>query len=361
MRQSLLLKKFTTCFIAGLISSLVLQRIVYRTLWEFKNKWIPPPLFAAIPVLLVLLAVTIYSFYWHRNEKKDQIIRNNTLAFWQGITRFFIALDLSMIGWQKLFNLQFYTPLGILDQPFSSFSGEALTWAYFGHSYAFTCVVGLLQIAGSYLLLFKRTSLFGCFILFPVLLTIVCIDFFYGLEAGELGHAIILLLGIIYLLSQNYNRLSEFFFKAKDHLVAVQFKNRFVANSIRLLVVCIPLLLIFSYGSKDNNPQLTGKYTVTNRIINQKRVIVKSCGDSLLTTVYFDKGNDIVFEFNSQRRRLIGSYQIDSKNNHLSTTWRYPFNQSGFEGTLRAAKQNQIILVGKIGPDSLQIELLKTE
>ena len=361
MQQISLVKKITTCFIAGLIASFAIQRIVYRTIWEFKNKWIPPPIFVAIPILLVLLVVIIYSFYWHRKEKKEQINLNSTLAFWQGIIRFFIALDLSMIGWQKLFNLQFYTPLGILDQPFSSFSGEALTWAYFGHSYAFTCVVGLLQITGSYLLLFKRTSLFGCFILFPVLVNIVCIDFFYGLEAGELGHAIILLIGILYLLLQNYNRLAEFFFKAKNNLVAVHFKNRFVANIIRLLVVLIPLLLIFSFGSRDKNPQLTGKYTVTNMFINQKPVIVKSCEDSILTTVYFDKGNDIVFEFNSHQRRLIGSYQFNKKNNHFNTAWRYPSNQSGFDGTLMTDKQNQITLIGKIGPDSLQIGLLKNE
>ena len=361
MQQISLLKKITTCFIAGLVTSFAIQRIVYRTIWEFKNKWIPPPIFVVIPILLVLLFVIIYSFYWHRKERKEQINLTGTLAFWQGIIRFFIALDLSMIGWQKLFHLQFYTPLGILDQPFSSFSGEALTWAYFGHSYAFTCVVGLLQIAGSYLLLFKRTSLFGCFILFPVLLNIVCIDFFYGLEAGELGHAIILLIGILYLLLQNYNRLAEFFFKAKNNLVAVHFKNRFIANMIRLLVVLIPLLLIFSYSSRDKNPQLTGKYTVTNIFINQKPVIVTSCEDSILTTVYFDKGNDIVFEFNSQQRKLIGSYQFNKQDNHLSAAWRYPSNQPMFEGTLIMTKQNQIRLLGKIGQDSLQVVLLKNK
>src|ERR1700733_10918225 len=294
MQQISLLKKITTCFIAGLILSFGLQRIVYRTIWEFKNKWIPPPIFVAIPIVLVLLVVIIYSFYWHQREKKEQINLNSTLAFWQGIIGFFIALDLSMIGWQKLFHLQFITPLGLLDQPFSSFSGEALTWAYFGHSYAFTCVVGLLQIAGSYLLLFKRTSLFGCFILFPVILNIVCIDFFYGLELGELAHAIILLIGILYLLLQNHNILAEFFFKAKNNLVVVHFKNRIAANVIRLLVVLLPLLLILSYGSRDKNPQLTGKYSVTNLFINEKSVIIKSCADSILTTVYFDKGNDIV-------------------------------------------------------------------
>ncbi|MFT3934152.1 MAG: hypothetical protein QM726_11090 [Chitinophagaceae bacterium] len=359
MQQISLLKKITTCFIAGLTASFALQRIIYRTIWEFSNKWIPPPVFIAIPILLVLLFVIIYSFYWHQQERKKQRQTTGTLTFWQGIIRFSITLDLSMIGWQKIFHLQFHTPLAILDQPFSSFSGEALTWAYFGHSYAFTCVVGLLQIAGAYLLLFKRISLFGCFILFPVLLNIVCIDFFYNLEAGELGHAVILLMGVVYLLLQDYNRLVEFFFRAKKNLINVDLKNRFIANALRLLVIAIPLLLILSYSSPDKNPQLTGKYAATNTFINQKPVMVKSCIDSILTTVYFDKENDIVFDFNSQLRRLIGSYQFNQQNNHFNIAWRYPANQPGFDGTLSMTKENQIMLSGKIGADSLQAILVK--
>jgi hypothetical protein len=61
-----------------------------------------------------------------------------------------------------------------------------------------------------------------------VLLNITCIDFFYHLEADELGHAIILLIGILYLLLQDYDRLVEFFFRAKNNLLGVHFKNHFI-------------------------------------------------------------------------------------------------------------------------------------
>ena len=99
---------------------------------------------------------------------------------------------------------------------------------------------------------------------------------------------------------------------------------------------------------------------MTNLFINEKSVIIKSCADSILTTVYFDKGNDIVFEFNSQQRRLIGSYQLSKQDNHFSAAWRYPSDQPAFDGMLITSKQNQITLLGKIGQDSLQAVLLKT-
>jgi len=356
------LKKLLVCFIAGLTAAIATQRIIFRIIWEFKDKWIPAPISAAIPVLLVLLLVIVYAVWWQRKEKKGAMNSSTIFSFWQGIIRYFIALDLSMIGWQKLFHLQFFTPLGKLDEPFSSFSGEALTWAYFGHSYAFTCVVGLIQIAGSYLLLFKRTTLPGCLLLFPVLLNIILIDFFYGFDAGELAHAVILMTGIAYLVLQEHDRLVKFFFSATGNLPLINSRSRLQKNIIRFCVLCIPLLLILSYGSPDKNPELTGKYSVQNLLINQRKTAISSCKDSVLTIVYFDQGNDIVFEFNSLQRRLIGSYEFDRQNNKLKAVWRYPSNQKDiFTGILLSKKQNQLILSGKIGPDSLQAVLLKTK
>jgi len=360
MYQISLLKKIITCFLAGLIAAITIQRIIYRSIWEFKNKLILPPVFAIAFIVILLLIALICAFNWHFKERKEQTANKNNLAFWQAVMRYFIAIDLSMIGWQKLFHLQFYTPLGILDQPFSTFSGEALTWAYFGHSYAFTCVVGLFQIAGSYLLLFKRTSIFACFILFPVLLNIVCIDFFYHFEIGELAHAAILLIGILYLLLQEYERLVEFFFLAKNNLPSVHFKNRFTRNITKLSVVLIPLLLILSYGSHDKNPKLTGKYSVQSLLVNQKPVIVNSCQDSVLTTIYFDREDDIVFEFNSQQRRWIGSYNFNQTNDSITASWRFPLTaKNALRARLVGRGNNSITLSGIIGDEKIEVILVK--
>lgn len=360
MKQISFFKKFLGCFIAGLIATIATQRIVFRTIWEFKNKWIPAPIYAAIPALLVLLMVTVYAFVWKRKEKKEIINSPQILAFWKGVIRYFIAIDLSMIGWQKLFHLQFFTPLGILDEPFSSFSGEALTWAYFGHSYAFTCVIGFIQIAGSYLLLFKRTALLGAILLFPVMLNIVLIDFFYSFEVGELGHAIILTAGLLYLILQEYDRIVQFFFQATTNFPIINFESKSLKIIIRLFVIGIPLLLVLSYGSPDKNPQLTGKYGVQSLLINQKKHTPLSCTDSVLTTVYFDKENDMVFEFNSQQRRMIGTYELDEQTHQLKVVWKYPPSANEpFMGTILFGKQNQLILAGNMRGDSLQIVLSK--
>lgn len=104
-------------------------------------------------------------------------------------------------------------PLGVLDQPFSSFSGENLVWAFFKYSYPFTVCIALLQIITAALLVFSKTRLFGLILAVPALVFITSLDFFYHMLIGVLIHGIILLIGVFYFLSQDFNRLIDFVFQ----------------------------------------------------------------------------------------------------------------------------------------------------
>jgi hypothetical protein len=130
-----MLKRLLTCLLAGLVCGFCFFRIGRRFLID----WLPFPviLFIAAAILLTAIVFGVY---------RSAAI----LAFWQGAIRYGIAMDLSMIGFQKLFHLQFSTHLGALDLPFSSFSPEDLTWAFFGQSRTFVCIIGVIQILGSF-------------------------------------------------------------------------------------------------------------------------------------------------------------------------------------------------------------------
>jgi hypothetical protein len=95
-----------------------------------------------------------------------------------------VAFDKITFGWQKfiIYNLLF--PLGMLDLPFSKVDDVSLMWAFFGHSYPFTVTIGLLQMLGSFLLLFSKTRLLGVFMLLPILVTILNIDTFLSSRHG---------------------------------------------------------------------------------------------------------------------------------------------------------------------------------
>src|ERR1700733_8179124 len=112
------LQNALACIIAGIIGAIVFLRIGKRFL-----PFIPFVILIGIAVIYLVSAI-IYIFIWNRKAKQLDFESSSRLAFWQGITRYFIALDLCMFGFQKIFHLQFAIPLGVLDNPFSSLTGE---------------------------------------------------------------------------------------------------------------------------------------------------------------------------------------------------------------------------------------------
>jgi hypothetical protein len=346
----------TACLIAGIVSSFCFLRIGKRFLVD----WLDFRMVVIIAAGILLTAVA-NAFYLGFRKSLAPSRSSAILAFWQGVIRYSIALDLTMIGCQKLFRLQFSTPLGRLDMPFNSFSPEDLTWAYFGQSRVFVCIIGGIQILGSFLLLFSRTRLVGVFVLLPVMLNIILLNACYHMEWGESIQAIELMIALCYLLFCEYPRLVDFFFRAKADVPSIRVQSRLLRSIVRLSVPAIPLLLIGHYGSPDKNPWLTGRYSVSHLQINRQDVKANSCSDSVLTLVYFDQGNDCVFEYNSQQRRLIGSYRLDHTRSHLTVVWRYPKNvHDTLMATLSTPGAQNKYLIGKMGKDSLRIELSKT-
>ena len=306
------------CIIAGIIGSIVFLRIGQRFLIAYV------PYSILIGIALVYLLISLVSiFIWNKNAKQPGFDSSATLAFWQGLVRYFLALDLCMFGFQKIFHLQFVIPMGVLDNPFSSLTGEEMVWAFFGKFYAFTVIIAGLQIGGSLLLLFRRTRLFGVVILLPVLFNILLLDYFYDLTIVVNIYITLLTLAAIYLLLLDYNRLKEFFFVAKTNLRSFKFKNIWLKNIIRFSVIYIPLILISVYRFPQYYPEIYGKYEVKSFNVNDKPFDLSTGRDSVLTKIFIDK-TDFVMEYNNYQRRLIGNYQYNIASKQIIVTWHYP-------------------------------------
>lgn len=309
------------CTLAGVLAGATLLRIGR---WLLGGGRTTPP--GLLPLaILALVASVLYGLRWSRRAH-PQPAYDQVLSFWQGVIGADVALDLSLFGWQKIAKLQFFTPLGMLDLPFSSFSGEDLVWAFFGHSYPYRVAIGLLQILGACLLLFRRTRLLATFVLLPILLNIVLLDYFYRLPVGVLLHALLLLAGVLYLLLLEYERLVEFFLRAPGHLSRAPLAGQRpqLLGLGRFALLSVPLVLLSVYHFPDTYPQLTGKYVVRDLRFDGQTQAVRTCQDSVLTTVYLDIAHDCVFEFNGPARRLFGTYTYQADRQRLSVRWRYP-------------------------------------
>lgn len=349
-------QKFIVCFLAGLLSAMAIVRIG----WRFLYPWIPnrPMLFIS---LIILIAALVYPIVWNRKKEPQAGGAERIYSFWIGVIRYSVALNLIMVGMQKWFYLQFNTPIAKLDLPFSSFSSEDLVWAFFGHSHGFVLVIGSLQIIGSLFLLYNRTRLFGTVLLIPVMLNILLIDLFYGFYFGERFNAFVLLVALVYLLLLDYEKLVTVFFARKNAYPAMVFKSKWLKNGVRLSACCIPLAMIWINPNPYRHPWFSGKYHVDHFSVNDHPLTAGLCTDSVLTVIYFDQGNECVFEYNSQERRLFGTYRYDQSNNKMTIVWHYPKNMHDtLQTTLSVAKpESDLVLSGKMGNEIVQASLRK--
>jgi len=346
--------KFLLCSLTGLVTGAVLLRV---------GRWVIGPWAPYASLLtgavLVLVGAIGYGIHWGR-QSASRPVDTPILAFWHGLLRYAVAFDLSLIGWQKIFKLQFFVPLGMLDLPFSGLSGEDLTWAYFGHSYPYRCVIGALQIGGALLLLFHRTRLLGVLALLPVMVNIVLIDYFYQLPVGVLWQALIHLAALLYLLGLDTEQLVTFFFRTPNHLPQLTIRRPVVRTLLRLSVIYGPLLLLSGHKFPDTYPQLTGKYAVRHVQFNGQSLTAHSCQDNVLTTVYLDIGHDCVFEFNDLKRRLYGNYTYEARRQQLRVVWRRPTPRPDtLTATLTPTTHGDLLATGHLGEQSIRFTLVK--
>lgn len=91
--------------------------------------------------------------------------------------RYFCAFMLYMYGVSKLLHLQFNLP-EIATRPVGSLTGYQLTWFYYGYSRVYASILGLTQVTGATLLLFRKTTLLASLIMLPVMANILLINMF---------------------------------------------------------------------------------------------------------------------------------------------------------------------------------------
>jgi hypothetical protein len=348
MQKIPFIKKFITCVLAGL----VVGAFTFRQGITYFRAWVPLRIINLIP-FLCLVAAVICALIWQARKTN----RPATLAFWQGLIRYAVAFDLAEFGWAKICHLQLVMPMSKLDLPYRSFSPSDLFWYFFSHSYLFGCIIAGLQIVGAMLLLFHRTRLVGVFVLLPVLANILLMDIFYQIGVSVVIHASIMMLGALYFLFIEFDRLKEFFFAAKDQLPALNL-SKYLKIAIRLSIIYIPLLFIAMHGKTDKYPQLTGKYEVKQLKMGQQILNRTGCADSILTVVYFDIKNGCVFEFNTPQKRWNGTYKLE--NNHLEINWRTPVDKPVFKGNMSPLNASgTLMLTGQLGNDSMNLVIQK--
>ena len=308
-----------------------------------------------------LLSSLIYVWIWHQREQANTSNSPLQHAWLQGIIRFWLALSIATYGFAKLFKTQFQTPDFLLDTPVSSLDGMSLTWYYYGYSYPLAVIIGFLQIGGSSLLLYRRTTLLGVLILLPIMVNIILINLFYKIAVGAFFNSVVYSLGLLFFLYLNRERLKVIVFDVVDQLPAILSDRRWVKHSLRVLPIAIAFISMkLLIDTHPDEQLLRGSWKVEKLTRNgQVQPATAWLTDSKAwNRIYFAGQMGCAFSPNPYRFESweghLGSYAFDSVQNKLQVAF---YSRDTLQAVISHRTDDSMRLQGVMGHDSLDMQL----
>ena len=313
-----------------------------------------------------LLFSIFYPFHWHRKERKGNIDSGKIHALFRGILRYWLAISICTYGFAKIYGTQFAYMYSRNDSLVGDLSGFDLTWNYFGHSYALSVIISFLQIGGAVLLLFRRTTLLGAAILFPVMFNIFLINWFFEISSYALLNSILYSLGLLCLLFLRWKVIKEFLFQSAEDLPKISIG--FIKYLLRFLAVAYPLGLIYYETTIKSPKTLVGKWQVDQMIRNGDTLNVNAwiTDSTAWKNIYLEEFGVVVLNPNhylvEKDRSLWGSYKYDSTNHNIKLILGVSKNKKdtlNVKSNISDDKHMQWIIVTQ--KDTLLMQLSKVE
>lgn len=301
-----------------------------------------------------------YAIYWHRKERKGRINSPVKHAWMRGILRYWLALEIATYGFAKILRTQFGVSYHRSDSAVGSLSGFDLTWNYFAYSYTLAVIIGLLQITGSILLLFRRTTLLGVAILLPVMVNITLINVFYNIAAGAFMNSVLFTVGLFLLLMLRREELIKVFFRTASDLPPVRLG--LVKILFRILAIGSAFTLIYYFVSANPASTLAGKWKVDRMIRNRDTLKADAWfKDSMAwTTLYMEERGAVAFCPNPYvydgNKSLWAQFKYDSSRHNLQLIYE---NKDTVNAALDHYDGHHMEFSGVIGKDTIWMALTR--
>ena len=268
------LLKFSECALALLAMLTIVQmplQMLPPSFWEKYGKYVNHLLFAQF-ILPLLIGLTI-SLIWGERERDGKVNSDLWHARLRGIIRYWLAFSISVYGFAKILKTQLQSPDYMRDMPVGDLDGFALTWFYFGYSYTLAVILGLIQVGGCILLLYRRTTLMGVMILLPVMVNIILINVFYSIAAGAFFNSITYTITLIFLLLVDFDKLKTVFWDLVERLPPVTIGRNWVKHILRLLPIATAFGMIYYFViNSKNDTILKGTWKVESLTRNGQNI-----------------------------------------------------------------------------------------
>ena len=229
-----------------------------------------------INFVLAILLTIIWSFF--QRHKKDY----NKAFYWLIVVlRIFIFSAMLLYGFVKVFQIQFGPPSFVrLLQPLGEFSPMGLAWTYMGYSKGFGMFAGVMEILGGVLLVSRRTSTLGAFIVMGVMTQVAMMNLMFDIPVKLFSIHLVFMALIIFM--TDISRFTNVFIKNKAvehsefyHPNTSKGYHRIIGNVKKIL---IPIILVAScilgylgelnINDKNHRPHLYGIWETETFIKN---------------------------------------------------------------------------------------------
>ena len=133
-----------------------------------------------------------------------RLTSKDKIEIFENAMSWIVVLAMLIYGAGKLIQ---FDSVAEIDIPVSELTGMELMWAFYGYSKSFAVTLGIFELIGGILILFKKTRLVGCLFTSTILVNVILQDIFYGVHVGALKAAILYQLLIIIILFINKDKL----------------------------------------------------------------------------------------------------------------------------------------------------------
>lgn len=249
-------------------------------------------------LLLFILAAALALFlgrlkFWKDHEAK-------ILVFIQVVVCYYLASRLLVYGFDKIFKTQFYQPEpNTLFTPLGYLSKDILFWSVMGTSKWYCLLSGLAEVIPAVLLLFKRTRVFGLFLIVLVLLHVLTINI--GFDISVKLYSLFLLFLAVLLLAPHAQSIITFFFRQQNTQlhqgVGFLHDKRHIKRGLKFFVVSMlfiealkfPISTGYLHDDDVPRPYLHGAYKV-----NEMR---SGFSDTQIKRFFVHRSNYLIFEY----------------------------------------------------------------
>ena len=167
--------------------------------------------------------------------------------------RYLSAFLLFAYGSSKLVGRQFHVPAALASRAVGSLSGFWLAWFYYGYSRTYEVILGLVEVAGATLLLFRKTSLLGAALMLPVMTNIFMINVFYSIGLGAMCTSTFIFASMLAVFWHHRHALVGVFWTDQaGEPASVRRYYRITATLVVLLVITLILVSRLVAGSQTS-------------------------------------------------------------------------------------------------------------